>query len=193
MCNIQTLVHIVIWYCQYCTVILLIYSFKFRNIMYYTVNSMFIIGLCDSIRISFIVEITGPYRNWSIVTWLARVSPPPAYLWCIWSSWRLQIRSFCWSIAGDPSEISDSALYCECDERTGSRRRCRLSIWTHTLHKKIQKVLSHNFKSHIRAEKEHRVCVCVCIPKEARSEYWELSKNRSTPICCPEQSRANFL
>lgn len=31
------------------------------------------------------------------------------------------------------------------------------------------------------------------LPREAKSEYCPLRRNKSTATCCPEQSKANFL
>jgi len=49
-------------------------------------------------------------------------------------------------------------------------------------------------KNKKKEEKENpEVAMWASLHSEARSVYWELSRNRSTPICCPEQSRASFL
>lgn len=106
-------------------------------------------------KTALLILVNGSVNQSNCGTELACVTPPP-HLWCIWSSWRLQIRSFWWGIAADLSEISVSAPYCEYDGRTGSKRHCRLNILTHMLQKKEKKyILFRNFGSHIGAEKEH--------------------------------------
>jgi len=96
-----------------------------------------------------------------------------------------------WLTKGEYEDILNQDRLEDCILFTVTAHQGWICIQTHQIHSYQVHIL--NVNSRYLPKAELHAPNQLDLPREAKSEYCPLRRNKSTATCCPEQSKANFL